>query len=52
MAKDPTSRLVWYRKPFGPRVASHEYPFFRISQPSDTEDDDARRRDLADLAGL
>jgi hypothetical protein len=53
MANDPTSRLIWYRKPFGRRVASPEYPYFLISHPPNPEDGDAlRRRQLADLAGL
>ena len=53
MTKDPTSGLIWYRKPFGRRVVSPEHPYFSISHPSDAEDDDAlRRHDLSDLAGL
>jgi hypothetical protein len=53
MAQNTTSRLTWYRKPFGRRVASTEHPYFSISQPSSSENDDGlRRRNLADLAGI
>jgi hypothetical protein len=53
MATPTTSQLTWYRKPFGRRLASREYPFFTISQPADADGRDGRRRDeLANLAGL
>jgi hypothetical protein len=53
MAKNATSQLTWYHKPFGQRVGSPEHPYFSISHPSHPEDGDTlRRRDLADLAGL
>jgi hypothetical protein len=53
MAKNTTSQLTWYHKPFGRRVASPEHPYFFISHTAHAEDSDARRRrDLADVAGL
>ena len=53
MAKNATSHLTWYHKPFGRRVVSAEHPYFFISHTADAGDNDAhRRRNLADLAGL
>jgi len=53
MAKNATSQLTWYHKPFGRRMVSPEHPYFSISHPSHSEDADTlRRRYLADLAGL
>ncbi|MGH8972510.1 MAG: hypothetical protein ACRD0C_04835 [Acidimicrobiia bacterium] len=53
MAKNPTSQLTWYHKPFGRRLCSPEHPYFSISHPSNPGDGDAaRRRNLAELAGL
>jgi hypothetical protein len=53
MAKHSTSGIgPWYRPPFGRRVMGPG-PFFVISDHSDPEGRDARRRRaLADLAGL
>ncbi|MGH7483315.1 MAG: hypothetical protein ACRELV_14270 [Longimicrobiales bacterium] len=53
MAQDSSIPRLWYRKPFGKRVVNPEHPYFSISQPSGSENDDAhRRRHLNDLAGL
>ena len=53
MARNTTSQLTWYHKPFGRRVVSSEHPYFFIAHPAQGEDSDARRRrNLTDLAGL
>ena len=53
MAKDATSELTWYHKPFGRRLARPDHPFFTICRPAQSDDDDVRRRnELAALAGL
>jgi hypothetical protein len=52
MAEEQISVLAWYHKPFGRRVMSSEPPYFVISPKSDPEDGEARRLELARLAGL
>jgi hypothetical protein len=53
MAQNATSQLIWYRKPFGRRLANRQHPYFSISPDADTVDaDGSRRRALAARAGL
>ena len=53
MTKDATSQLIWYRKPFGRRLANRKHPYFSISHDADTVDADrSRRHALAARAGL